>query len=416
MQRIRVNNLSPSTTSLFFFICLVALCVSPAFALGAGARNILLIGLMGIAPFFFIVYPVWSKIDCLLALLVTTTISFPLLGHPATMRYSTVLYTCMFFLYFMVIYRLLYFSDVGVESYAKFLKTLIYAYFIVLVIQQFCVLLGLPVFNVSNYNPLEPWKLNSLMSEPEHSGRMMALLMFSFLTMQDGACGRRLLFLESWQKDKFVWIAFLWSMLTMVSAGAYLFLFIVLLKFFNKKQLVPFVCGVACFAFVGIALEIKPFMRVYKLVAAMFTFDVWEMYRADQSGALRFVPSLICIEKMDLSTWDGWFGAGVDYVKTFMSGYLPGVNKGYVGGGSFMFALEYGFINFLMYILFSFYACYDKENKLTSIAFWVFSVLLSGINLQLTWSTITILYCNRQIKKAETLQNKEKLWIKTSLF
>ena len=99
-----------------------------------------------------------------------------------------------------------------------------------------------------------------------------------------------------------------------------------------------------------------------------------------------------------------------------MSGYLPGVNKGYVGGGSFMFALEYGFINFLMYILFSFYACYDKENKLTSIAFWVFSVLLSGINLQLTWSTITILYCNRQIKKAETLQNKEKLWIKTSLF
>ena len=394
----QINNISPATTLVLFFVFVAALCVSPAFALGAGARNLFLIGLMGMAPFFFLVYPIWSRVDCWLFLLIITTIAFPLLMHPETMRYSTVLYTCMFLLYFMVIYRLLNFSAISQENYAKFLKILIYAYFVVLLIQQFCVLFGLPIFNVSNYNITEPWKLNSLMSEPEHSGRMIALLMFSFLTTQDCIVGKKMSFAESWHRDKWVWLAFLWSMLTMMSAGAYLFLFLVVLKFLDRRKLIPFIAIVAVAVLIGIALEVKPFMRLYKLVTALFTFDIHEIYRADQSGALRFVPSIICIEKMDLHTLDGWFGAGVDYTKSFMYQYLPGVNKGYVGGGSFIYALEYGFINFLIYISFSLFACYDKQNKLVSLAFWLFSVLLTGINLQLTWATIVLLYCNKYVR------------------
>ena len=126
----------------------------------------------------------------------------------------------------------------NIDRYSNLIKGLIFAYFVVLLIQQCCVLLGLPIFNVSNYDVTQPWKLNSLMSEPEHSGRMMALLVFSYLTIQDCIVGRKMIFKESWRKDKAIWLAFLWSMLTMVSAGAYLFLFIVL--FFHK--LVNHIC------------------------------------------------------------------------------------------------------------------------------------------------------------------------------
>lgn len=398
----KINNIPASVSRILLFICITALCTSPAFAIGAGARNLLLITLMGISPIIFIIYPVFGKIDIIVLLLISTTISFPLLNHPETMRYSTVLYTCMFFLYFMVIYRLLYFSDSSAKSYGILLRILILAYFCVLLIQQFCVLTGLPIFNVSNYNIAEPWKLNSLMSEPEHSGRMMGLLMFSYLTIQDCIYSKKLTFIESWNSDKFVWIAFLWSMLTMVSAGAYLFLFLVILKFLNKRQLIPLACIVTILIIIAVSLEIKPFMRTYKLILSLFTFDIKEIYRTDQSGALRFVPSLICLEKIDLSTFDGWFGHGVDYVKGFIYRFLPGVAKGYVGGGSFQYALEYGFINFIIYCCLSFYACFNKEHKIVTIFFWLFSVLLSGINLQITWATIILLFCNKKIIASNT--------------
>lgn len=395
MHYMKIDNIPVSVSRILLFICITALCISPAFALGAGARNLLLITLMGISPIVLITYPVWGKIDTTFLILIITTISFPLLNHPETMRFSTALYSCMFFLFFMAINRLLHYSDTSIYNYSKILRAIIIAYFIVLLIQQFCVLTGLPIFNVSNYTTDTPWKLNSLMSEPEHSGRMMGLLMFSYLTIQDCIYSRKLTFLESWNSDKFVWIAFLWSMLTMVSAGAYLFLFLVILKFLNKRQLIPLVCIVTILIIVAASLEIKPFMRTYKLILSLFTFDIKEIYRTDQSGALRFVPSLICIERIDLSTMDGWFGSGIDYVQTFMSHVLPGIEKGYTGGGLFAYALEYGMINFLIFLLLSYKLCFDKNNKLVSILFWFLNVILVGINGQMAWSTICILYCNR---------------------
>ena len=393
----RINNLSPALGTILLYICLTSLCISPAFALGEGARNLLLIALMGISPIIFVIYPVWGKLDNIVIMLLMATIVVPLLNHPETMRYSTVLYTCMFFLYFMVVFRLLHFSDISIDKYAKLLKILILSYSLVLLIQQFCVLTGLPILNVSNYNHLEPWKLNSLMSEPEHSGRMVGLLMFSYLIMQDNIYGRRLTFLESWKYDKLVWIAFLWSMLTMFSAGAYLFLVLVILKFLNRRKLVPLVCILISLVYIATLLEIQPFMRTYNLVVSIFSFDINEIYRTDQSGALRFIPSMICIERIDLSTVDGWFGHGIDYVQSFIYQYLPGVNKGYVGGGAFQYALDYGFLNFCIYSCFSFYACFNKEHKIVSVLFWAFSVLLNGINTQLAWSTIILLFCNKEI-------------------
>ena len=80
-----------------------------------------------------------------------------------TMRWSTVLYSCMFCVYFMAFARVLYSNGYDFSDFSKLLKGLIYAYCIVLIIQQFCVLTNLPIFNLSNYDIREPWKLNSLM-------------------------------------------------------------------------------------------------------------------------------------------------------------------------------------------------------------------------------------------------------------
>ena len=394
-MQILINNISPSTTKKLLYWGLTLLLTSPAFALGSGARNLLLIGAMALSPIILMLYPIFTrKVDIALLAFLFMTIAFPLLNHPLTMRWSTALYTGMFGLYAMALYRLYLFSAITAADFAKFLKGVIYAYFIVLLIQQFCVLMGLPIFNVSNYNVLEPFKLNSLMSEPEHSGRMMALLMYSYLTMREIETGKTFSFEGSWRIDKKVWIPFLYSMLTMVSAGAYVFLLIVLSKFLNKKMVLNLSIIVCLLVTV---FNAETFMRAYKLTVALFSFDIHEIYRADHSGALRFVPAIFCLQHINIWTWDAWFGEGIDYVSTFISNYLPGVKKGYVGGGLFQYAVDYGLIPFGIFAIFSFRSSYDSNNKVATIAFWLFSILLTGINVQLSWSTLMLLMLNKQI-------------------
>ena len=101
-----------------------------------------------------------------------------------------------------------------------------------------------------------------------------------------------------------------------------------------------------------------------------------------------------------MTSLNGLFGYGVDYTSTFLYRYIPGVVKGYTGGGLMLYALEYGFLSFLIFAISSFRYCYDSDNKIATITFWTFSILLSGVNLQITWSTMMLLYINKKMKES----------------
>ena len=84
-----------------------------------------------------------------------------------------------------------------------------------------------------------------------------------------------------------------------------------------------------------------------------------------------------------------------------MSNYIHGVEIGYTGGGLFLNAVEYGFLVFIILLVVTFRLCYDKNNKIPTILFWTFSVLFVGVNSQITWATIAMLYivkCSKQIR------------------
>lgn len=79
--------------------------------------------------------------------------------------------------------------------------------------------------------------------------------------------------------------------------------------------------------------------------------------------------------------------------------YIRGVEIGYTGGGLFLTAVEYGFLVFVVLAIVTFKLCYDKNNKIPTILFWVFSVLFVGVNSQITWATITMLYMVKRSKQ-----------------
>ena len=112
-------------------------------------------------------------------------IFIPLFYRPDEMRWSTILYSCMFCLSFIAYTFLLRKSKISPIQFTQIIKFLIIAYAAMLLIQQFCVLLGLPIINISNYSVLSPWKLNSLAAEPSHSARIVALLMYCYLVLHE---------------------------------------------------------------------------------------------------------------------------------------------------------------------------------------------------------------------------------------
>ena len=384
-------------TNLLVCIFIILLAISPAFALGAGNRNLLLIGAMALSPMFLLIYPgVLGKVDFPLIALCLMMMFFPYIRHADTMRWSTVLYSCMFCLYFMSYVRVLYHSSFTLNDFLRLLKGLLFAYCIVLLIQQFCVLTGLPIFNVSNYTLLQPWKLNSLTAEPSHSARNIPIIMYIYILGKEYILGRSYDIKKDFADDRWVWLAFLWPVLTMGSATAFLFLFIVMLKVLKWKTfLFLLLVSVLMGGTVSFFSDSQTIGRTIKFTKAVLTFDEKEMIRADHSASGRIVPSFIAAKKISMNTLDGWFGHGVDADQKLPK--IPGYPT--ANAGAFYMWYNFGFIAALVFWIFTFYICYNRSDYV-SVLIWLFSVfIVGGLNNQILWLVLTLQFTYKYIIK-----------------
>ena len=391
--------------SFFLNLILISLAISPSFALGLDNRNLLLIGLMSLSPIFVLMNLKFGKMDKLLLFFLASIVVFPYLFQVESMRWSTVLYSIMFGLTFIAFKQLLRKNYFSVADYFKILKYLIYAYFIVLLIQQFCVLTGLPIFNLSNYDPNEPWKLNSLSAEPSHSARIVALLMYSYITIKELITNRKYSLKFDLKKDKWVWIFFIWIMITMGSGTAILFIIIVFLKFLRFKKLLPFIITGIIFISILDSSGIKSFQRTKNVILSSLTLNESAILQADHSAAMRIVPIVVAAKKVAFNSFNDWFGYGIDFTTSFISDEVPGIPEGLSGGGMFQIWLEYGFISFALFVAFSLSNIYRKKDYLSFI-FWFLLVFVYGVNNQIVWLCIILLYVNRYFLKKTNFKNK----------
>tara|TARA_B110000240_G_scaffold195378_1_gene244876 strand:+ start:731 stop:1921 length:1191 start_codon:yes stop_codon:yes gene_type:complete len=373
---------------------LISLSISPSFALGKNNINLLLVLVFAMAPVIILYYRRFDLINKWLFFFVISIFSFPLLFQPESMRWSTIFFSTLFCLTFVAYRVLLNHSYFTPKNYQKVIKYLIYAYSITLLVQQFCVLTGLPIFNVSNYHPSEPWRLNSLSSEPSHSARIVAFLAYCFITITELIQKQKYNFKMNLKKDKWVWLSFFWTMITMGSGTAFLFIGFVLFKFNRLRNFIPLLVIGGALLFLVKNYEITAFDRTYKTVLASVSLDTDKIIEADHSAAVRIVPFIILAKQVNLNTWNGWFGNGIDHVSSFMSNYIRGVPEGFTGGGLFYLWIEYGFIPFILFLIFTLFISYRKRDYL-SILFWFMLVFLYGPNSQITWLCVLLLFTNK---------------------
>lgn len=374
-------------TLVFIFIILLA--ISPSFALGAGNRNLLLIGVMLTSPIILLRYPIIiPKVDIPLICLGVMIIVYPLIFHPETMRWSTVLYSCLFSLFFMAFARILYNSSFSSHDFLFLLKWLIFSFCIVLIIQQFCVLTGLPIFNISNYNPMEPWKLNSLTAEPSHTARILTLLMFMYIITFKHINGFTHISDLLPKIDKLVLVAYLYPIFTMGSGTGFIFLLLLILSFVSPKKIGTIV--ILIFVLLPVAYiviqNIESANRSFKFITLLLEFDETSLIRKDLSAAIRIIPTIHGAKSVSIFTIDGLFGHGIDADAGLTP--LPSVT---LGAGSLSIWYNFGFIVSILFWAFSLSICFIKGRATMSIIFWfLLCFFYGGFNNQIVWFTLCL--------------------------
>ena len=338
----------------------------------------------------------------LLILFAFSIIVFPAILFPETTRWSTIFYSLMFCFLFISYDSMLRRGYIALQVFLNILRYLIIAYTLVLIIQQICVFFGLPIFNISNYDPSNPWKLNSLAAEPSHSARIVGLLMLAYILGTRLAHQVGIVVSVTKKQVALTWLCFFWTMTTMLSSTALIMIGLNLLIYGQKDRVRNSVLGLVFGCGALFLLPDELIERVFNLALAFLTFDHSEVLQADHSGAMRLAPMLVLVDKVEFFSLEGLFGNGVDSVSFFMSDYIYGVREGVTGGGLLMLWYEYGLITFL---LFSFFTLKTTTAMKSPVNFliWFLLIFIAGVNNQMVWLTIILLHTLNVYRKRPEL-------------
>lgn len=396
-------------TVFLISIIIILLTTSPSFMLNESSMNIFLVGLMGISPILLLLYlKSIAKEDVLLILFLLCITFIPQLNQPETVRWSTVLFAWMFCLTFLLYKQLLLKDYFNIHTFLKLLYYLIYAYAIVLFIQQLCVLVGLPVFLASHYSLAEPWKLNSLAAEPSWAARSVAFLMFCYIITKELILDRKYSFKDNYNDDKYLWYSFFWTMLTMGSGTSFLFIILVLSIFLRPKNILLLIILMILLILIINYMEINAADRAIKLFFATLTLNPEIMFDADSSGSSRIIPFIVLLEKVNITTLDGWFGHGIDYVANNLYMYFAIKIKGVGGGGLLELWMNYGFVSFISFTLFSL-SIFLYRTSISLIFFWFFLVFMYGVNSQILWMAIVLVFTIKYFTESKKIKDQIKI-------
>lgn len=371
------------------FIVMFAVCIAEGF--DDKARNILLVVFMTVASCSLIFYRFVTKVDVYIGLFVFFLLFSPVFAHDVAPRWSTIIYSILFCTNFLAFYRAYLVSEFTAEDFLNVLRLLIFAYAVVLIIQQLSVILGIPPLNLRNYSPAEPFKLNSLGAEPSWSGRIIALLFYCYLTVKEHKVGRAYSLRIDAPSDRWVWFAFLWSMITMISGTAIVFMSLVFIKFAQARTIISFAALLVILISIFEAINFEPYERARDVTIAVTTLDEAKVIEADHSASFRIVPLMVLVKSVGLTTFSDYFGYGVDSVAANLDFNLgiAASSATFVG-----FWYEFGFIAFAVFMLFSVRLCVFSFQ---SFVFWFMLVFMYGLNTQIPWLGIILLFITKHL-------------------
>lgn len=295
-----------------------------------------------------------------------TIILFSALLHPLTFRWSTILYLLSFILTFMCFYNLIWVKQVlTLHTFLRVLKYFIYAYVIVLLIQQACILVGLRYFPLVNLCQVLDRGLgaNSLSGEPSTAARVMSVLMYAYIKCREYQQGDIVSLKQMFNtENKFVTFSYLYAVMTMGSGTAFLCIALLSLYFLRLRySFIVIPLYIAAFVFISHS-ENESFRRMSAAVEVTMTGDTQAVKKTDTSAAARINPMLNTIQNLDLSKTETWLGHGIDWNNSDDAHYSGKQMVGDIG--------DYGLIAYFASLLFVF-SCAIYPFSIPTIMFFL---------------------------------------------
>lgn len=325
--------------------------------------------------------------------------------HPDKFRLSTILYTFLFVTSFLFYRQNLKRNVLKLDHYLKFLKYIIYAYTIVMILQQVQFYANMDVFNKAVWqitaDALDDGKLkfNSLALEASNVPLIMIAILYAYISLKEKVNGRKYSIKELWIKEKKIVICTLFTIIGTRSTTAIFILCLFFTRYLTKETLNKYFPSIILsIVFLGIVIiNFIPVIaeRFANVISYVIQFDYMALIQADGSAACRIAPHFIYWNDFNIFDINTWFGHGIDSLTRKTTFLILGDPDRKVGAENIMcFVYDYGFImgvwlfilmkklifkkifsyNFLLYILgFSILT-------LNHYVFWLYMMLMYTVN------------------------------------
>lgn len=339
------------------------------------------LGVSLMCPFILLVKSQWISKPLAYFAVYYSLVVLAAVSHPATLRWSTILFMATFWVTYITFYNLVVVEKSFSKDYfVSLIRKLIYAYFIVLILQQCLLLIGIKIFPLINL--VQDLKrgigANSLSYEPSSVAVILSFAYLSLLRMREIDFGHKLTWSEVWENERLATIAFMYTMIGIVSGTAMVALAMIAIYFIPKKNYMLSLFIILIIALIFFNVDFLPLNRARDSFLAFLTLDSAKIMQADGSAAARIIPIANTLTKLDLTTWEGWFGHGVDYG---LSKWIFS-ERVMIGG-----IADYGFLSFIIMQLVV-YSCMIKHFFSLETLLWIFIGLLTLGNVPLNWGAM----------------------------
>lgn len=334
--------------------------------------------MMAIMPLVFITkVPYMSKAVMygLIFLLVTFGICY---WNYSNIRYSSFIYTSLFLITFAVYYNLVWIKECfSIDFFLKIIIYLIYGYAVCLILQQIFVIIGIRNFAPLNLNGADWYtfaRLNSLAIEPSHAARLMTVFFYAFLKCTEYMYGSPMSLTELYREYKRVILAFLYVMIFLGSATAFVGLAILSLYFLKRKYSLIAICFILALFLIIPLIDYEPLNRTVAVINAVITGDTETVTNVDNSASTRTNILIDTFSKLDLSDSKTWIGHGTETTGEYS--IVPGI-------------YQFGLISYIFKLIFFLTCCFTSFLSIETVMFVVLFSLNIG-NIAYGWATLMV--------------------------
>lgn len=307
--------------------------------------------------------------------------------HPESFRWSTLLFSAMLVYSYVAFYNFIFIEKAfTINHFINICKWIITAYFIVCIIQQVLIVVGINYIPIINLYPLDRGLgCNSLCREPSTFGRFMLVFYYAYVKCceykrDEGTFTLSELFSG---EHKWVTIRFLWMMLTMGSGTAFVCLILFALYFVrndNWYYVIPIL--IVCYTLIQNS-GIEALDRATNTIEATTSLDKKAVQEIDGSAAARISPMINSLNA-DFSKKETWLGYGIDYGTR---------NQTFTKQTATIFD-DYGLICYIISLVFTFTCGYRFFSLATLFMFAGVGGGMSG-NIQYAWALAMVMTCVR---------------------